>query len=119
MTSAEFKPTFNPNVFVMGPWGPQSINPVYCATASCALDLASILADLNPKIVMLYPFGQWPQGNNPFVQSGTVPWFQLPDGTLANVGLLAGYWTHGYPPAVAERYCRQDIALAMQMTAGQ
>lgn len=106
MTSAEFKPAFQENVIANGVGGAVGyVNPAYCATVQCALDLASVLPDLKPQIMQLPPNGPVFYG---FVQA--VPWFAFPDGSIANVGLLANYWMHGWPPEVAERNCRQDIA---------
>ena len=113
MTSAEFQPSFREDVFVRRPGPPiTQVNRLYCATDQCASDLSLILADLKPNTVTLPPFGPTFYGDVDFV-----PWFAFPDGSLANAGLLASYWTHGWTPEIAERNCRRDVQSLMEYNA--
>ena len=115
MKTEEFKPTFREDVFVTGPWGaPAQVNPLYCATEQCAVDLASVLEDLKPTITHMTPFGPTFDGNVPFV-----PWLVFVDGSMSQAGLLAAYWTHGWTPEIAERNCRLDITTNMAYYATQ
>ena len=120
MTADTFKPTFRSDVGVVNAMTspPQfsAINPSYCATSQCGADLAALLADMNPKVVLDWPMQGWPQANA-YYQTAQVPYLQFPDGTKVNAGIEASFFTHGYPPSFAEQAVRNDITMTIQANA--
>ena len=107
-----------------------NINPGYCPTDVLSGLLAIVLADLSPKLIVGPPlWSTFPIKGS--VKSGVlalepsfygtfsqnVPWWQMPDGTLIPVSCIAGYFTHGYPPAAALANARAEIAGDVAATA--
>ena len=100
-------------VFGANPWltnptgvGPNgftfSYNPLYFATVSTAQQVAQMVGG---KVVEDYEFTKDTPGD-PFAQSQPNEMVELPDGALINPGLIASFYTHGYPIS----YVNQEIA---------
>lgn len=105
-----FVPTFKDDVFVTPP--PVQVNPHYCATIECGIDLMNILRDLGPVGYLDWPSPFSP--GSPFYFTQKVPWLLFTsNGAVRNAGLLAVYWlaNSGDPGGLtAERNARLDIA---------
>lgn len=118
MNTESFTPTFQQGVlawaYLIGQGFP--VNPHYCLTQASAEDLQSMVGG---KIIYSAPFtsGRWGGMFTGMENPLGVPWLAFDDGTLANAGQLADYWTHGYNAQAALRNALQDIKLAQQMTA--
>ncbi len=109
-----FTPTFRSDIGVIDPLGNlvSIVHPRYCATGDTAKELAEILKDLRPVIVMEPPIPNFQRFR--FTSNCDVPWVVFSNGSKHNVGLLAGYWER-YDPVNAERFCRQEIAVSEQV----
>lgn len=108
-TATTFVPTFNNDVFVQPP--PVQVNPHYCATIECGVDLMEILKDLGPVGYLDWPSPFAP--GSPFYFTQKVPWIVFSNGAVRNAGLLAVYWlaNSGDPGGLtAEKNARLDIA---------
>ena len=97
------------------------VNPTYCATSGCAADLAALLSDQGSiQIVEGPPLGAWPTAND-YSQSGTVPFLQVtgPDGTVVkeNAGLLANFFSHGYPANTTLAWVQNQIQMDLKAAA--
>lgn len=105
-----YKPVFMDNVTTTSMNGLVTpVTPTYCLTRASAEQLATILRDLNPEIVMAWPY---------YVRAGvmvssTVPWFRFPSGCAVNAGQESTYWINN-SGASAEANCRKDIEAAQQ-----
>lgn len=105
VTPETFVPQFDSEVKVYAPNGSSfRVNPKYCATKETADAVRDILSAKGFPSTM---FQQGPQGR---LFSGwasdPVYWLQFQEfgsenGTKINAGLLADYFTHGYPVAYA------------------
>lgn len=89
------------------------VNPTYCLSEKSAVELAKLLADLQPSIIHMLPFGPLFHGQITGMENPDgVPWFAFPDGSYLNAGSdLAAFWTHGYGDGPAMRNARGIIAL--------
>ena len=119
LTPSDFTPRADdPKYFVQGVvakfgYYTQPRNPVYCGTAYTAGVMKQILAQFNPKIVQKSSLGQPLRGGWVEVLDDmpvTFPWLDFGNGYMENVGLLANYWTHGYPLAWLE----QEVVASVQ-----
>lgn len=109
VTAENYKPVFLTNVTTTSMNGVVTpVNPVYCLTKESAEQLAEILQDLQPKIVMAYPSKMML-----VTASALVPWFQFPSGCAVNAGVEANWWSNA-SGATAEKNCRADISAACQ-----
>jgi hypothetical protein len=79
-------------------------NPEYFATPQAAAQVAAMLGG---KVVQENQFG--PNGS-PFGQSASNEMVQMPDGGLINAGLVAAFFTHGYPQSVIDQMIANTIA---------
>ena len=112
VTAANYKPVFMQDVTVTSPNGLVSpVNPVYCLTEESAEQLAGILKDLFPVIVMAYPSQM-----HMVTVSHLVPWFLFSSGCAVNAGVEGNYWSNA-SGAAAESNCRKDIAAACEQFA--
>ena len=76
----------------MGPNGvPYSYNPFYFATPQTAAKVAQMVGG---TVVQSYSFT--PNGGA-FAQQQATQMVRLPDGRMINPGLVASFYTHGYP----------------------
>jgi hypothetical protein len=87
---------FGPNPWIanptgIGPNGAFSYNPHYFATPQTAAMVAQMVGG---KVV---PSSQFTPNGGPFLQQQPNQMVQLPDGRMINPGLVASFYTHGYP----------------------
>jgi hypothetical protein len=75
-------------------------NPIYFATPLTASIVARALGGTVVAMNAITPFG-------PFIQNQPNLMVQMPDGKLINAGLIANWFSHGYP----QSYIDQQIAL--------
>jgi hypothetical protein len=80
-----------------------SYNPLYFATASTASKVAQMLGG---KVVAMNDFTA---PGSPFVQQQPNMMVQMPDGRLINAGLVAAFYTHGYPQSYIDGLIQQQI----------
>ena len=95
---------FGPNPWLtnptgIGPAGVYSYNPIYFATPQTAAKVASMLGG---KVVADNQF----TAGGAFAQQQANQMVELPDGRQVNAGLVAAFYTHGYP----QSYIDQMIA---------
>lgn len=83
-------------------------NPLYFATPSTAAQVAQMLGG---KVVQDDEFTKNTPGN-PFSQSQPNEMVELPDGALINPGLVASFYTHGYPQWEVNQAIADDVAAA-------
>jgi hypothetical protein len=108
VTAENYKPKFIDNVTTTSMNGLVTpINWVYCLTKESAKELAHILADLHPVIIMAEPQGP----TRGVTISQEVPWFKFPSGCAVNAGTEGNWWSHA-SGAPAEKNCRLDIQAA-------
>jgi hypothetical protein len=125
-TAATAAPGSDPNsvytaeeVFGANPWvsnptgvGPTGMtfgyNPLYFATPSTAAQVAQMLGG---TVVQDNEFTKNTPGD-PFAQSQPNEMVQLPDGALINPGLVASFYTHGYPQWEVNQSIAEDVAAA-------
>ena len=100
---------FGPNPWVtnptcMGPNG-QTVgyNPFYFATPETAAKVAQMVGG---KVVQTYEFT--PTGGA-FAQQQPNQMVQLPDGRLVNPGLIASFYTHGYPQSYVDMMVASEV----------
>ena len=79
-------------------------NPEYFATPQAAAQVAAMLGG---QVVQQNQFA--PNGS-PFGQQTPNEMVQMPDGGLINAGLVAGFFTHGYPQSVVDQMIANTIA---------
>lgn len=109
VTADNYKPVFLTNVTTTSMNGTVTpVNPVYCLTKESAEQLAEILKDLYPQIVMAYPSKM-----TMVTVSSLVPWFKFASGCAVNAGVEANWWSNASGPA-AEKNCRADISSACE-----
>ena len=102
---------FGPNPWMTDPGGhgPNGLtynyNPIYFATADTAAQVAQMAGG---KVVQTNPFS-----GGPFTQNQPNEMVELPNGNLINPGLVASFYTHGYPQA----YVNQLVANEFGTTA--
>lgn len=110
VTADNYKPEFLTNVVTTSMNGQETpVNPVYCLQRRSADQLAVILKDLTPEIVMADPY---------YVYAGVrvsslVPWFRFPSGCAVNAGVEGNWWSNA-SGKTAETNCRKDIEAAQQ-----
>lgn len=105
-----YKPVFMDNVTTTSMNGLVSpVTPTSCLTRASAVQLQTILKDLNLEIVMAWPF----YAKAGVMVSSLVPWFRLPSGAAVNAGQEAAWWIND-SGASAESKCRKDIEAAQQ-----
>jgi len=87
-----------------GPTGTFTYNPYYFATEQTAADVASMVGG---KVVEMNAVGG-PSGN-PFVQNQPNEMVQLANGALINPGLVASFYTHGYPQSMVNQMISNEV----------
>lgn len=92
---------FGPNPWLtnptgMGPTGVYSYNPLYFATPQTAAKVAQMLGG---TVVASNQF----TAGGPFAQQQPNQMVQLENGQLVNPGLVAAFYTHGYPQSYIDR----------------
>ena len=80
-----------------------SYNPIYFATPDAAAHVARMLGG---KVVETNEFTSI---GSPFVQQQPNQMVQMPDGRMINAGLVAAFYTHGYPQSYINGLIAQQI----------
>lgn len=88
-----------PNGFVFG------YNPLYFATASTAAEVAQMVGG---KVVEDDEFTKDTPGDT-FIQQQPNEMVELPDGALVNPGLIASFYTHGYPNSLVNQSISNEV----------
>jgi hypothetical protein len=102
------------SVFGANPWitnaggvGPNGItysyNPSYFATPATAAKVAQLVGG---KVV---PINSITGDGGPFVQNQPNLMVQLPNGRMLNAGIIASFYTHGYPQSYIDRLVSNEI----------
>jgi hypothetical protein len=71
-------------------------NPIYFATAATAAEVAQIVGGTVVTNNQL-------AGGGGFLQDQPNEMIQLPDGALLNAGVVASFYTHGYPQSYIDQ----------------
>jgi hypothetical protein len=79
-------------------------NPEYFATPQAAAQVAAMLGGQVVQQNQFAPYG------SPFGQSTANEMVQMPDGGVINAGLVAAFFTHGYPQSVIDQMIANTIA---------
>jgi len=87
-----------------GPTGTYTYNPYYFATPQTAADVAAMVGG---TVVAFNALGG-PSGN-PFVQSQPNEMVQLSNGAMINPGLVASFYTHGYPLSMVNQMVANEV----------
>jgi hypothetical protein len=88
-----------------GPTGAFSLNPMYFATPETAARVASMVGG---TVVQVDTFAQ--ASGNPFHQNVPNQMVRLTNGALINPGLVAEFYTHGYPQSMIDRMIANEVA---------
>ncbi|MGA2268950.1 MAG: hypothetical protein ABSH44_10825 [Bryobacteraceae bacterium] len=100
---------FGSNPWIVNPTGTApdgssySFNPLYFATAATAAQVAQMVGG---KVVAS---NQLVSAASPFVQQQPNQMVQLANGTLINAGLVASFYTHGYPQSYIDQLIANEI----------
>ena len=85
-----------------GPSCSYSYNPMYFATPATAAKVAQMLGGKVVAMNAITPFG-------PFQQNQPNLMVQMPDGKLINAGLVAGFYSHGYPQQMVDQMISSEV----------
>jgi len=88
-----------------GPLGTYNYNPFYFATPQTAAEVAAMVGG---TVVQVNCFGQSP--GNPFSQNQPNEMVRLSNGTMLNPGLVASFYTHGYPQSMVDQMVANEVA---------
>ena len=99
---------FGPNPWLtsptgQGPTGAYAYNPFYFATPQTAAKVAAMLGGTVVQSKQFTPYG------GPFAQSQPNQMVQLSDGRMINPGLVASFYTHGYPQSYIDRMLEAEV----------
>jgi len=100
---------FGPNPWLSNPGGQgpngivYSYNRIYFATPATAAKVAQMMGGKVVETYAITPYG-------PFQQNQPNQMVQLPDGRLINAGLVADYFSHGWPQSLIDRAIAADVA---------
>jgi len=88
-----------------GPLGTYNYNPYYFATPQTAAEVASMVGG---TVVQVNCFSQ--SAGNPFSQNQPNEMVRLSNGTMLNPGLVASFYTHGYPQSMVDQMVASEVA---------
>jgi hypothetical protein len=99
---------FGPNPWLtspsgQGPGGAYSYNPFYFATPQTAAKVAAMVGGT------VVQSNQFTGSGGAFTQSQPNQMVQLADGRLINPGLVASFYTHGYPQSYIDQMIAQEV----------
>jgi hypothetical protein len=100
---------FGPNPWVSNPTGQgpggnvYSYNPYYFATPQTAAKVAQMVGGTVVQSNAFTPNG------GPFAQTQPNQMVQLPDGRMINPGLVASFYTHGYPQSYIDQLIAKEV----------
>jgi len=92
-----------PNPTGTGPTGLYTYNPYYFATTQTAQTVASMVGG---QVVQMNAVS----GGVRFVQNQPNEMVQLPNGAIINPGLVASFYTHGYPQSMVTQMIANEVA---------
>ena len=101
---------FGPNPWLTNPTGMApdgsiyGYNPQYFATPETASKVAAMVGG---KVVEMNAFTNAP--GTTFTQQQPNEMVQLPNGGLINPGLVAGFFTHGYPQSLVDQMVANEV----------
>jgi len=87
-----------------GPTGTYTYNPCYFATPQTAATVASMLGGTVVSLNTCSTAGSM------YVQNQPNEMVQLPNGKLINPGLVAEFYTHGYPQSMVNQMIANEVA---------
>ncbi len=87
-----------------GPIGSYNYNPYYFATPQTAATVAGMVGG---KVV---PMNAFTTPGSMYVQNQPNQMVQLPNGALINPGLVAAFYTHGYPQSMINQMIANEVA---------
>ena len=96
-----------------GPAGAFNLNPMYFASQQTAQTVATMLGG---TVVPVDTFAQ--TAGNHFTQNQPNEMVKLPDGSLINAGLVAGFFTHGYQLSMIKTMIQNEITNVEAETKG-
>jgi len=85
-----------------GPNGSYAYNPTYFATPSTAAKVAQMLGGTVVAVDAITPYG-------PFKQDQPNLMVRMPDGKMANAGLVAGFYNNGYTQQYVDRMIAAEL----------
>ncbi|HMD70434.1 MAG TPA: hypothetical protein VKF41_03785 [Bryobacteraceae bacterium] len=88
-----------------GPTGSYNYNPYYFATPQTAAEVAAMVGG---TVVAVNALGG-PAGN-PYVQDQPNEMVRLSNGAMINPGLVASFYTHGYPQSMVDQMVANEVA---------
>ena len=87
-----------------GPTGSYSYNPYYFATPQTAATVASMVGGT------VVSMNSYTAPGSPYSQDQPNLMVQLPNGALINPGLVAEFYTHGYPQSMVNQMVASEVA---------
>lgn len=87
-----------------GPGGSFGFNPIYFATPQTAAQVATMLGG---KVVQANDICS--ASGSPFAQQQPNEMVQLPNGKVVNAGVIASFYTHGYPQSFVDQMVANEI----------
>lgn len=87
----------------MGPNGVYSFNPFYFASPQTAAKVAALVGGTVVQSSQFTPSG------GPFLQQQPNQMVRLADGRLINPGLVASFYTHGYPQSYIDQMIASEV----------
>jgi len=103
---------FGPNVWMTDPIGRNpdgstfGYNPIYFATETTAQTVAQMVGG---QVISENVFTQ-PAGQDPFVQQQPNYMVRMPNGAVINPGLVASFYTFGFPQSQINTMIAQEVA---------
>jgi hypothetical protein len=103
---------FGPNVWMADPIGLNpdgskfGYNPIYFATETTAQSVAQMVGG---QVITENVFTQ-PAGQDPFVQQQPNYMVRMPNGAVINPGLVASFYTFGFPQSQINTMIAQEVA---------
>ncbi len=99
---------FGPNPWLtnptgVGPEGAYAFNPIYFATPDTAAKVAQMLGG---TVVT----GNQLVSGGPFAQQQPNQMVQMADGRVVNAGLVAAFYTHGYPQSYVDQLIANEVS---------
>ena len=91
-----------------GPGGAYSYNPIYFATPQTAAKVAQMVGGTVVQSNQFTPNG------GPFAQSQPNQMVRLADGRMINPGLVASFYTHGYPQYYIDQMIANEVRGAVE-----
>ena len=91
--------------------GTSAYNPLYFATPKTAAEVAAMVGG---RVVTANELCT--SSGGPFAQDQANEMVQLSNGALINPGLVASFYTHGYPQSMVDQMVANEVASAGRST---